>query len=49
MDVIFYAVLLILPLSALLARRLPISAMVKMALAWTAIFVVLLLIVERFR
>ena len=49
MDVVFYTVLLILPLSALLARRLPISAVAKMALAWLAIFVVLLLVVERLR
>lgn len=33
-----YALLLILPLSALLARRLPVATTVKMALAWIAIF-----------
>ena len=44
-DVIFYALLLILPVSALMARRLPIGEMFKMALAWVAIFGVLFLLV----
>jgi aspartyl protease family protein len=39
------ALMLILPLSALLARRLPISATLKMAAAWAAIFAVALLVV----
>ncbi len=39
------ALMLILPLSALLARRLPISATLKMAAAWAAIFAVGLLTV----
>lgn len=52
MDLVFYLLVLILPLSALIARRLPLGAMVKMALAWVAIFGVLLILVgerERFR
>lgn len=40
-DVIFYALTLLLPLSALVARRLPVRDTVKMALAWVAIFVLL--------
>ncbi|OYY66861.1 TIGR02281 family clan AA aspartic protease [Sphingomonas sp. 28-62-11] len=39
------ALMLILPLSALLARRLPMSATLKMAAAWAAIFAVALLAV----
>lgn len=35
-----YAVMLILPMSALVARRLPVKPVVKMALAWVAIFAV---------
>lgn len=41
---VLYAVMLILPLSALLARRPPLKPMLKMALAWIAIFAVGLLI-----
>ena len=41
----FLALMLVLPLSALLARKLPIGNMLKMALAWIAIFAVLILIV----
>ena len=37
-DVAILAVLMILPLSALLARRLPVASWLKMALAWIAIF-----------
>lgn len=39
------ALMLVLPLSALIARRLPIGSVVKMALAWVAIFGVLILLV----
>lgn len=52
MDVLFYLLLLILPLSALVARRLPIGQVAKMGAAWLAIFLVLLLVVaqrDRFR
>jgi len=42
-----YAVMLILPLSALVARRLPLKPVLKMALAWVAIFVVALLIASQ--
>lgn len=45
MDAIFYLVMLILPLSALFARRLPIGDVAKMALAWIAIFMVGLVVV----
>lgn len=38
LDGILYALLLILPVAALTARRLPIGATFKMALAWLAIF-----------
>lgn len=43
-STLFYALLLILPLSALLARRLPMKQVAKMALAWAAIFAVALLL-----
>ena len=43
------ALMLILPLSALLARRLPIGATLKMAAAWAAIFAVALLAVTAAR
>jgi aspartyl protease family protein len=39
------ALLLILPISALAARRLPLGSIVKLALIWIAIFAVLLLAV----
>jgi aspartyl protease family protein len=39
------ALLLILPISALAARRLPLSSVVKMALMWVAIFAVLIAVV----
>lgn len=35
---IFYALLLILPVSALVARRVPTATLMKMALIWIAIF-----------
>lgn len=44
-DILFYGVMLILPLSALVARRVPIGQTVKMALAWIAIFAVGLVLV----
>ncbi|RXD06891.1 TIGR02281 family clan AA aspartic protease [Sphingomonas sp. UV9] len=42
-----YAVMLILPLSALVARRLPLKPVLKMAAAWIAIFVMALLIASQ--
>ncbi len=39
-DIALYALLLILPLAALVARRPPLGQTVKMALAWVAIFAV---------
>ena len=42
---IYLALMLLLPLSALFARRLPLGNVMKMALAWMAIFAVLILIV----
>lgn len=47
-----YALLLILPVSALVARRLPIGSTVRMVLIWAAIFALLTLIVagwQRYR
>jgi len=44
-DAAYLALMLILPLSALAARRLPIGSTVKMALAWIAIFAVLMIVV----
>ena len=43
-DIVFYALLLILPVSALMARRLPIKDIFKMALAWIAVFGVLFIL-----
>lgn len=49
-QALIYALMLILPLSALLARRVPIGSTGRMALAWVAIFVVgLLLVAQRDR
>lgn len=45
MDVIYYALMLILPVSALAARRLPLGDTIKMALAWVAIFGILFVLV----
>ncbi len=42
---IFYVLLLVLPISALLARRMSIGRTLTMALAWAAIFAVVLGIV----
>ncbi|MBX9796406.1 TIGR02281 family clan AA aspartic protease [Sphingomonas sp.] len=44
-NAIFYLALLILPLSALIARRLPLGQLAKMALGWAGIFAVALLLV----
>lgn len=41
MMIVLYLLVLILPVSALVARRLPVGDAVKMALAWVAIFAVL--------
>ncbi|TPG54006.1 hypothetical protein [Sphingomonas glacialis] len=45
MRIVLYLLVLVLPLSALVARRLPIGDAIKMALAWIAIFGVLVIIV----
>ncbi len=42
-----YAVMLILPLSALVARRIPLAPVLKMALAWVGIFAVGLLLASQ--
>ncbi|WP_343525217.1 TIGR02281 family clan AA aspartic protease [Sphingomonas sp.] len=50
MDLVYYGILLLLPLSALAARRIPIGRTVKMGLVWIAIFCVgFLLIAQRDR
>lgn len=38
MDIVFYGLILILPLSALLARRIPLGPTLRMALIWIGIF-----------
>lgn len=38
MDVVYYGLILLLPLSALMARRLPIGQTLRMAVIWIAIF-----------
>lgn len=49
-SALIYTLLLVLPLSALVARRVPIGRTLTMALAWIAIFVVgLLLVAQRDR
>lgn len=45
MDALCLGLLLILPISALAARRLPVGDIVKMSLAWLAIFAVAFLLV----
>jgi aspartyl protease family protein len=45
MTIVLYVLVLILPLRALAARRLPMGDAIKMALAWVAIFGVLLIVV----
>ena len=44
-DVMFYVIMLVLPISALVARRLPVGEVIKMALAWLAIFLLLYFVV----
>jgi aspartyl protease family protein len=44
-NALFLALLLILPLASLVARRLPLRSVVRMTLAWIAIFAVALVIV----
>ena len=46
-DIVFYGLFLLLPLSALFARRLPIGQVARMAVAWIAIFLLGLLIVSQ--
>ena len=46
-DVVFYVLLLILPLSALLARRMPLRSTAKMAAAWVLIFLAGLLLISQ--
>lgn len=46
LDLVFLALVLILPVSALAARRLPLGETVKMALAWLAIFAIAFALVE---
>jgi aspartyl protease family protein len=45
-DFFYLVLLLVLPISALVARRIPMRDTFKMALAWVAIFGVLFLLVE---
>lgn len=45
-DAFYLALMLILPISALAARRLPVGQTVKLALSWAAIFAVLFLLVS---
>ena len=42
---VYLALLLILPMSALVARRLPIAATLKLALAWVAVFGMLFVLI----
>jgi len=44
-DILYYALWLILPISALAARRIPMKDTLKMALAWVAIFGILFVLV----
>jgi len=44
-SAVYLALLLILPMSALAARRLPIAETLKLALAWVAIFGMLFVLV----
>lgn len=44
-DALYIGLLLILPISALAARRLPVGNIAKMALAWVAIFAAAFLLV----
>ena len=44
-NALYLALMMILPISALAARRLPIADVLKMALAWAAIFGMMFLLV----
>jgi len=44
-DALYYLLWLILPISALAARRIPMKDSFKMALAWIAIFLTLFIVV----
>ena len=44
-DILYYALWLILPISALAARRIPMKDTLKVALAWVAIFGILFVLV----
>ncbi len=46
-DILLYGIMLVLPVSALLARRLPLGGTIKMALAWIAIFALALVVVSQ--
>lgn len=48
-DAVFYALALILPLSALLVRRVPLKRMLVLSAAWLAIFLIALLILAASR
>lgn len=48
-QMLYLGVLLVLPIAALLARRLPIGRTIRMALAWAAIFLFAFLAVEAWR
>ncbi|GAA3269615.1 retropepsin-like aspartic protease family protein [Sphingomonas yabuuchiae] len=47
MDIVYYGLILLLPLSALAARRIPIGQTVRMALIWIGIFGVAFLVVAQ--
>lgn len=44
-DIFYYLLILLLPLSALIARRLPLGQAVRMTLGWIGIFAVLLFVI----
>ena len=48
-QMLYLGVVLVLPVTALLARRLPIGRTIRMALAWAAIFLFAFLAVEAWR
>jgi len=45
-QALFYGLLLVLPLSALAARRMPVATVMRYAIAWIVIFGVGLLVVQ---
>lgn len=47
MDIVYYGLILLLPLSALMARRIPIGQTARMALIWVAIFGVAFVVVAQ--